>query len=59
MNKKSALEFDKLIGIVIAVLILTIIITYFLIASGGPKDLIEKILGVMNSSTENVITSVN
>jgi hypothetical protein len=59
LKKKAALEFNKVIALIIGVFALMVIVTYLLIAKGGPKDLIIKILGVMNSSTENVIKTVN
>ncbi len=53
--KKAELTFETIVGIIIAVLILLALLFFALKSEGGPKSMIDSILGFMNTTSSAVI----
>jgi len=59
LNRKSELEMKMVIVIIIAIFTLAILLIYIFTTPGGPKDLIDKVLAFLDSTTNYVTATSN
>lgn len=50
--KKAELEMSTVITIIIAIFTLAVILGYFLLSEGGPKNLIDNLLSFLSGSVD-------
>ncbi len=53
--RKTELTFETIVGIIIAIVLLLTLIYFALKSKGGPKAMIDAILGFMNTTSSAVV----
>jgi len=55
--RKAELEISKVVVIIIALVVLTILLIFIFSAEGGPKNLIDNIIGFLGQTSDYVAES--